>query len=171
MSASTSAPTPPHELPPILVLVHPGSACGSANYNLGRTEARCARESLVHCLDDHAGGLIVIDGDFSDELPDYPDLNQAIHKAIQRATDAGQVALRVMGDDGQDFNQTRAIASVLEAHPDLKSHPFIVTGAWYEAPTPDDTEPGGCVGSVLTALATLGVRAHVDESAVEIEVA
>jgi len=30
-----------------LILVHPGSACGSANFNLGRSEARAARDRLI----------------------------------------------------------------------------------------------------------------------------
>ncbi|MCZ8254449.1 MAG: hypothetical protein O9327_02055 [Polaromonas sp.] len=166
-----SAPPHANRSAPILVLVHPGSACGSANYNIGRADAKCGREALALALDEHAGGVIVIDGALSDELPDYPDFNGAIDQALARARSNGLTSMRVMGCDSENFDQTRAIAAVLEDHPALKDHEFIVTGAWYEAPTADDAEPGGCVGSVLTALATLGARARVDESALEMEIA
>ncbi len=40
----------------VLVVVHPGSACGSANFNIGQFEARSAREELADELTRWDGG-------------------------------------------------------------------------------------------------------------------
>ena len=69
---------------PILVLVHPGSACGSADMNLGKFEARAARAELAYELDYWHGTLLVIDGELSDELPWYPQLDRAITECLAR---------------------------------------------------------------------------------------
>jgi hypothetical protein len=154
---------------PVLVLVHAGSACGSADFNIGRSEARCGREALVMCLNAHHGGVVIVDGFLSDEIPSFPELNAAIANALDQARGLGQVALRVKGCDSEDHDQTKAIEAVLAAQPELKDLDFIVTGAWYEPPNHDDPEPGGCVGSVLLTLASHGVRARIHDSALEPE--
>jgi hypothetical protein len=62
----------------LLVIVHPGSACGSADFNLGKFEARAARDTLRGAIEDWEGGVIVIDGELSDELEHVPSLARAM---------------------------------------------------------------------------------------------
>lgn len=145
----------------VLVVVHPGSACGSANSNIGKFEARAARDALVYALDHWTGGVIVIDGALSDELPGYPLFATAIEACLQRATASGQFAHRMMADDG---DQAPKIIELVREHAQaLQSATFAVSGTWYH---PEDGS--GCVGSVIDALRSLGCRAEVDDSAVHL---
>jgi hypothetical protein len=145
--------------PPILVLVHPGSACGSADFNIGHIEARAARDGLCFELDAWAGGILVIDGGFSDELPEYPTLNAAIEGALERSLKAGLVSQRVMGDDPEQSDRAREFIGLLGA--DAQAYTFCITGTWY---MPDDG--GGCVGSVLEVFQAAGLTAEVSDHAV-----
>lgn len=145
----------------ILVNVHPGSACGSANSNIGRSDARSARQSLVEVLDGWTGGLLVIDGEFSDELPDYPAFEQAIDRALERALGQGLISRRVLGDDP---DQRDRICEFVADLPQGAKPSFTVTGAWYH---PEDG--GGCVGSVIQELQRLGQQVQLCSSAVCIE--
>lgn len=145
----------------VLVVVHPGSACGSADFNLGKYEARSARDELVSEIKNWTGGVIVIDGDFSDELPDYPALNEAILGVLFRAKLSGQVSDR---RQGQDPAQVRVIGEVIDGlELDLLATTFHVTGAWHIADHPTMT---GCVGSVQEELLRMGGKACVSEMAV-----
>ena len=146
----------------ILVLVHPGSACGSANYNLGRTEARAAREGLALELDSWQGGLLVIDGEFSDELDEYPLFAHAIREALERAKSDGLTCERVMGNDPEQQDRIREFIAA-DSQRASQSH-FVVTGAWYH---PEDG--GGCVGSVIERLKEAGCSVVLADSAVSIE--
>lgn len=140
---------------PILVVVHPGSACGSANYNIGFDAAHAARTEMATLLNDWNGGIIVLDGELSDELPRFPMFANAIHSAVRRARRAGEVALREMADDPGQVDAIRAIAAV---H-DLSQSRVLVTGAWY-----DPSDKSGCVNSVIRALDDMGVRAVVADA-------
>ncbi len=143
---------------PVLIVVHPGSACGSADFNLGRLDARAARESLVDELNGWSGPLVVIDGALSDELASYPALNSAIVGAYTRAQQGGYLSLRLQGDDPEQVDRTRDLLAVL---PDGgKGHEFVVTGAWYHP-----SDGGGCVGSVVEVLHAAGCRVNVSDSA------
>lgn len=145
----------------VLVVVHPGSACGSADYNIGRFEARAARDALVTALKTWHGGVLVIDGELSDELPDFPALNGAIDVALSQARDRGHTSLRVVGDDP---DQVKRISEfVKKGGSAVREFQYEVTGAWYH---PEDGS--GCVGSVITQLQKMGCKARVHESAVEL---
>lgn len=147
----------------VLVVVHPGSACGSADMNLGRMDARAARDALAFELDRWQGPVVVIHGEFSDELPSYPMLGQAVSNVVARARQAGHRADEILGDDNSDHNQVAAITEWLEANVGADRPAFRVTGAWYH---PEDG--GGCVGSVLDQLRALGHEAIVADSVVEL---
>ncbi len=142
----------------ILVLVHPGSACGSADFNLGPFEGERARDILAQDLADWEGGVIVIDGALSDEVPGYPSLADALDEALAQA----RPALRILGDDASDYDQRRA---VLDAATQIGATPetvrFTVTGAWF-----DPEEASGCVNSVRDALGMAGFVVEVRPSAV-----
>lgn len=75
----------PVTLRPVLVLVHPGSACGSADFNLGSSEASDARSRLANDLALWHGDIIVMDGFLSDEIATHPALDEAIQDALRRA--------------------------------------------------------------------------------------
>lgn len=149
---------------PLLVLVHPGSACGSANMNLGRFDARAARESLIQELKDWRGGVLVIEGSLSDELADYPNFADAIAGALHRAKVAGAISLRVFGSDDNDFNQTKATQAFLAEHAlDTATSAITLTGAWY-----DDTGLDGCVNDVERVFLDHGYRCEISECALSL---
>jgi hypothetical protein len=145
----------------ILVLVHPGSACGSADFNLGKAEGRAARDMLCSEMDSWNGDLIVIDGALSDELDHYPVLDASIKSALDRAKKADVISIRAYGDDPDQVDVIKALVPQLGAR-GIQAQ-YVVTGAWYH---PEDGS--GCVGSVIEALAEIGCEAKVSESAVSL---
>lgn len=145
----------------VLVLVHPGSLCGSARSEIGKYEADAVREEILYEVAHHSGAFIVIDGMFSDELSDAE--NKVIIDALQRAGDAGHVALRLWGCDAGEtpypawqsfglrgrnvtFEGQEEAARFISGLLDGAS--VTVTGAWA---TPDHSS--GCASSVYTVLA------------------
>lgn len=144
----------------ILVLVHPGSACGSATYNIGRQSANKARDGLCHELRTWMGGVIVLDGELSDELQSYPELNSQIDSALQRAKADGQVSIRRMADDPDQVDEIKRIVNELGA----RTASYMVSGAWYQS-----TDGGGCVGSVIDALREIDCEAEVSDYAIDID--
>lgn len=146
----------------ILVIVHPGSACGSADMNLGRDEACRQRLDMQLLVQGWEGGVLVIDGELSDELeqgrPSHVEWGQAIKGALARAAEAGLVSERMRGDDAEEFHQEAAMAALLEKHAlTPESAEFGLTGAWYESNT-----GGGCVGGVHQMLVDLGYAANIE---------
>lgn len=148
----------------VLVLVHPGSACGSANFNLGRDEARAARQGLTRGINTWDGDFLVIDGALSSELSSYPMLEESILKALARSAAAGHVAERAYGCDSEDYDQTKCIQDLVRRHGYSPSEAtFEVTGAWLHP------EKEGCVGSVIQTLEALGFKATPCDHAVFID--
>jgi hypothetical protein len=148
----------------ILVIVHPGSACGSANFNLGKSEAQAARDTLRSAIEDWEGGVIIIDGDLSDELDFFPSIQKALALSLERAAKAGLTSRRVTGNDPEQSDRIREF--VEQGGPASKAIEYHVSGAWYH---PEDGS--GCVGSVIDELKSLGCHAEVHESAVWLEAA
>jgi hypothetical protein len=54
----------------IAVIVHPDSCCGSADFNLGISEAHDKREE-IRAASLRADGIVVVDGDFAEEVVNY----------------------------------------------------------------------------------------------------
>ena len=146
----------------ILVLVHPGSLCGSAHMNLGRADARIARDAVAQDLSAWTGGIVVIDGDASDELPDYPIFEAAIRNALDRAQAGGLLSVRLPGEDPEQIAAVRSFVTERSLNPETDR--FMVTGAWY-----DPSNRSGCVNSVITELTSMGFAATVSDSAVELD--
>ncbi len=160
-SAAPTSVIPPTQF---LVVVHPGSACGSADFNYGsRKAAEAARQMLIRELRNWQGGVIVIDGALSDELQACAQLNEALSGLLARAVSAGLPAVRLPGDDP---NQDRATASIIRR---LKlsrnSVQFVVTGAWHYA------GEKGCVGSVCRTIRDLGYQVAISPAALTGEAA
>ena len=144
----------------LLVIVHPGSACGSADFNLGSNFAgRAARELLAADIEVWNGALLVIDGSLSDELPRHPRLNTAILRALGTARAHRAIAERRYGDSKirphQDETAKRFITYMklvpAEWHIEL-------TGAWAD----EDT---GCVSDVRDVFHENGFATHIRDSA------
>lgn len=153
----------------ILVVVHPGSLCGSADFNVGVDAAAKARQALIQEIQLATGaGVIVLDGDLSDELNlrQYADLDGAITRGLERAQNQGLISSRVWGDDPDQVDRIReAVESMAPAD---RVREFLVTGAWYYEPDPGGPDAScgeGCVGSVVAELRRLGCTAQVSEHA------
>lgn len=147
----------------ILVLVHPGSACGSANFNLGTSAAQAAREALIKELDQWSGGIVVIDGHLSDEIALHPAYDQAIRACLARAKASGQAANRVVGDDPEQVDRIREFA---ERGDGSCARSYIVSGAWYHS-----ADGSGCVGSAVMELQRLDCEVTVSPSALDLDAA
>jgi hypothetical protein len=162
--------------PETLILVHPGSMCGSARMQMGRLEADAGREEVLERVRSHDGPLFVIDGALSDELSASE--NALIEAALSRSEAAGHPAGRLWGCDSGEapfpgwsgrrtnggplvFDGQEAAAEALA--PSLPAGPVLVTGAWAGS-----NADQGCVNAVANAVrAVLGreARVGIDETA------
>lgn len=147
---------------PLMVLVHPGSACGSANDLLGRYDAQAGRDGLVIDLNDWNGHIIVADGELSDEIPSYRLYNTAILNALQRAEANGLVSGRVFACDNMTENWPSVVFAQIEKIGLSKDTPIKLTGAWYL-----DDDSSGCVNSMERILKSNGYnKAYVSDFAI-----
>lgn len=162
-----------------LVLVHPGSMCGSARMSMGRPEADEARSRVMERVRLHEGPLIVIDGAMSDEL--NAGETMIIENALDEAAAWGHPAMRLWGCDageapfqgwtGRALYENRTFypgqseaAGVAAKY--LEGCQVSVTGAW-AAP---DGAPEGCVNEVVYVMRdALGEKSEVgiDETALQ----
>lgn len=129
--------------------------------NLGKSDARASRDMLVSELVDWSGHIGVIDGDFSDELPSYPVLNEALLAAIARNAGAGYQTKRINGDAASEFDQAAAALQLignLGLSPD--GHAIKLTGAWLEKVHED-----GCIDDVFDVMTKAGFSVDVLDSA------
>ena len=144
-----------------LVLVHPGSMCGSAEMQIGRDRATELRKAVLKEVSEHTGPLVVIDGFLSDEL--FPEEDALIMEALQRNAEQGHFARRFWGcdggeepfdawesfgaDDGEqtEFEGQEAAAETFAHH--LAHTEIRVSGAW----ATDDLS-SGCATSVMIVL-------------------
>jgi hypothetical protein len=151
----------------LLIIVHPGSACGSADMNLGRDNADMQRLEMQMLVEGWEGGIVVIDGDLSEELtPNYgrhawEQWGLAINAALEKAQENGHMSLRVMGDDGgmSELNQMEAVSKLVKDYGLTKKNTAItLTGAWV------DDEGGGCVHSVREELEQFGFKPRIEDA-------
>lgn len=158
-SPAAGAPTP------LLIVVHPGSACGSADMNLGRDEADSQRAEMQAFVDQWQGGIVVIDGALSEELGpnswrrSWREWGESLERALARARERGLLAQRVLGDDGgeSELDQMQATAALVAEHGLTPAQTAItLTGAWI------DNDGGGCVHSVREVLETLGFTPTIE---------
>lgn len=102
-----------------LVLVHPGSMFGSAEWAIGKAVS-IYRETIRRQILEHTGNFIVIDGFLSDEIE--AEFDDAIHRGLcNAATNANQAgsldsvsAMRAWGCDGGEspFDEWESFGSV-----------------------------------------------------------
>jgi hypothetical protein len=150
---------------PLLIIVHPGSACGSADENLGRDTAAMLRLDMQMLVEGWDGGVVVIDGELSDELSsnwrrEYNEWGAVITGALTRAKDKGFISRRIMGDDDNKFNQEDAIKGIVREHGLTDNNSAItLTWAWIQS-----SDGGGCVTSVEEALAEIGISSVIEDA-------
>ncbi len=144
----------------VMVVVHPGSACGSADFNMGEAQARECRARLVGDLDAWSGAVAVVDGSLSEELGDrrYRGLGAAVDAALARA---GAERATVWACDEEGLTE-RAAGLVAEALGLATERDVVaLTGAWY-----DPVRGHGCVNAVMEGFEALGFDVRVLPGAV-----
>lgn len=149
---------------PLLVLVHPGSACGSADFHHGRSYASAERSALADVLGGWQYDLLVVDSDLSDELVRYPTLTSAIDDALSRSSSSGHGARLMAGDEQDDYDATDWVSQVRDHVLQLQPARIVVTGAWHHV---DDDH--GCVNAVYDVLKHEGFTVDIDDSALPID--
>ena len=145
---------------PILVITHPGSACGSADFNLGGdgSLSRSYREGMTEQFNSWQGGVIVLSGEFDDELrrPKYRSFGNAIDALLSRTRAAGNVSIRKLAPDPEN---AKAITKLL-SEPANRGSEYICTGAWWYGG--DD----GCVGATAAAIRAMDSPAAISDTVV-----
>lgn len=148
----------------LLILVHPGSACGSSNESIGRDVARACREEMAREIDAWEGDFLVLDGFLSDELAHYPMFGGAIDRAVARNAAAGHYAVRERGCDAEEPYTADTVRRLILEGKINPSMSVKLTGASYD---PKDEE--GCVNGVYDVLEAAGFRSlDVLDSAVPV---
>ena len=137
--------------PSLLIVVHPGSACGSATFNLGKFEARAARDYLAHDINKWDESILIVDGELSDELPDYPLLDSAIKNALSKAKTSGHGSGRIYACAMNTPNWSNLVLQAVEKLQVDKSAYVGLTGAWFS-----HTKDDGCVNHVYNTLQSAG---------------
>lgn len=151
----------PHLTRSLLILVHPGSLCGSANFNLGRKIASWIRDEVAEDLIAWKADLLVLDGFLSDEIPSYRRLDQALRAALED-TSGGQHRLRLKAEDPE--HAAIAVNFLRRAGYPLETT-ISLTGAWF-----DENDEEGCVNATRAALARAGYsNVSVRDSAARID--
>ena len=133
----------------MLVVVHPGSACGYADFNLGLIEGAIARERLTRTIMRWGEQIIVIDGELSDELKTYAQLGLALENAR-----SAQRLQRIDADAEQPQWAQYAAGHISRR---ATSKRIMLTGAWHH---PSDRQ--GCIDHLQSVLANdHGIKAEI----------
>lgn len=137
------------ENPGLLIVVHPGSLCGSLDMHLGEA-ADDVRAAIAKEIDEWGGSTAVVGGDLSDELEDfdYRDLGYSV-RSCDYETRGEATALGLK-------RAARRIAKQFELKPGAAVR---VTGAW------KDKDGSGCVSAVANALSEIGMVVTISENA------
>lgn len=146
----------------VMVIVHPGSCCGSADMNLGRYEARSLRDGLVNRLQAWTGPIFIIDGTMSDEIhwSQYEELGRAIRNAIRRARYHRHAAKREWGCDDNGPGSSGAMEALLARGEIALGDRVYLTGAWTT-----NHKDWGCINGAAKVLDDAGIRNEIDDSA------
>lgn len=133
-----------------LVVVHPGSACGSGDMNAPDTAAN-RRDGLTLLVYDWPGPIYVVDGDLSDELERarYRDLGDALRTASTGRVDDCASGATFPG------KACRWLAKRLD-----RAIPVTLAGAWYSH---DGT---GCVEAMARKLREAGYSVRFEPHAI-----
>lgn len=125
----------------VLIIVHPGSACGSADFNLG-IEAAALRDAMAEEVARWDGDIHIIDGELSDELHHYARLGLAIECAIERALTTDRKVKRTMACALNDPNWTKKVSADFACLWPGTRNNVLLTGAWHHA------DGSGCINAI-----------------------
>ena len=137
-----------------LIVVHPGSACGSADFNLGDVKGSQAREKLSNTLFTWEGDVLVIDGELSNELHHYP----LPSLALKNKTDTGKVK-RTLACSLNDENWVEKACQFVSQNVAPETT-VLLTGAWHE---PDGKT--GCIDTIEKNLNDMGYKTSISDCA------
>lgn len=135
-----------------LIVVHPGSMCGSGDFN-DPENAATGRAALIDAVAEWRGRCFVIDGFLSDELalPEYEALGSALSGGrIKRVFDCAARS-RAFPQTSLQYLSTRLLTDV----------PVYVAGAWYGQ--------SGCVRAITDGLRDMGFAPMLLQDAVLFE--
>jgi len=141
---STGMVTGVQERPGLMIIVHPGSLCGSYHTSWDFSANQLA--SLLNEIHAWRGQFAVFHGELSDEIPHYVN----VKKTIEHAYASGAKDYNVSNDE-RDLNA--GAKEVFQAF-QLKGTPTFVTGTWAD-------EKDGCVTTVAKQLRQLGADVKV----------
>jgi hypothetical protein len=133
---------------PLLVIVHPGSLCGS--YHSSSSFSEAGLKALLQEIHAWTGDCAIVHGDLSDELDDYREIRDAVNAmtlsgAEEYEAEATDRALAAAAKEiARDFK--------VEARPQV-----LVTGAW--------VGKSGCVSYVAYMLKRFGAKVSVSSHA------
>jgi hypothetical protein len=137
-----------------LIVVHPGSVCGSADFNLGGVKAAQAREKLSNTLFSWKGDVLVIDGELSRELDYYP----LPSLAIKNKSDTGKVK-RTIACSLNDENWVEKACGFISKNVTQET-PVLLTGAWHE-----QNGESGCINAIEKILNDMGYKTTISDCA------
>lgn len=144
----------------VMILVQPGSLCGSANSNLSLDIASAIRADVASDIESWEGDLIVLDGFLSDEIPHYRVLDLALRAALE--DDGGRRRVRL---DADDPDHAEIAVEYLSRVGYPKGTPISLTGAWF-----DEADQEGCVNATRDALTNAGfTNVQVLDSAARVD--
>lgn len=126
-----------------MILVHPGSTCGSADFNLG-IEAGALREALAAEVQAWPHDMMIVYDALSDELEHYAVLGLVIENAKERS---GRRVIDEKACDQTGAHWPEIVRSRFTQEWPEGPYKITVTGAWYS-----DDGSAGCVNSVAQAL-------------------
>jgi len=129
---------------PLLIVVHPGSLCGSLDMHWG-AKASSIRENIANEITAFKGDIAIIENDLSDELEHHPHL-------ISR--DANWFDGEPMDDE-----LPSAVRGIVSTYGLNRKSNVTITGAWVYA----DGE--GCVDFVRRSLCSRGIPCSVSDCA------
>ena len=120
----------------LLVVVHPGSLCGSL-WTSGLQGCQAITDRLLAEVRDWKGPRVAVYGDLEDELDEYREVGDVIYDIAD-----------VIDGDPDEAGLAQATKDILKLHPAKTLRRVLVTGAWAD---PKD----GCVTEVAKALRKL----------------
>lgn len=124
----------------VLVVVHPGSACGSADFSMGLEAAALARYDLGRTIHQWNGDSIIISNEFHAETDTYAQIGLAL-QGLRDPILIDACASR----EGWDEEAFQTIRS-------MPADRFIITGAWHH---PD--QRSGCVDAIAAKMEEAGM--------------
>lgn len=148
-----------------LLLVHPGSLCGSANMNLGHVAAGRTRAAICADIDGWHGNFAVLHGMLSDEIERFHTLHRSIQDAAGMARKGGFKTVERFGCDCEEPGIEDGLEDILkELAADPDTDRFVLTGAWF-----DPARKTGCVTAVEKLLLEKSFQCLVLDSAAILE--